>query len=162
MMRAGPECATKLGGMRGTLRWRMAASTASAVRAARSCSSALGITTQGAWPLSVWLMTICPPLRRRSYFLCTFRSAGLTCHEVSGLLSRRSARAFCAWADRWNHSLTICTPSAASMASKRRMAADRASMVSWLGRLREVSRSSCAYQEPNTMPVLPLAGRSFQ
>ena len=52
-MRAGPECATKPGGMRGTLRWRMAASTASAVRAARICSSALGITTQGAWPQSV-------------------------------------------------------------------------------------------------------------
>ncbi|MCH4590646.1 hypothetical protein, partial [Achromobacter xylosoxidans] len=42
-------------------------------RAARMFSSALGITTHGAWPLSVWLMTTWPLLRMRSYFLYTLR-----------------------------------------------------------------------------------------
>ncbi|MNV67992.1 hypothetical protein D3C71_1608180 [compost metagenome] len=129
-MRVVPECATKAGGMRGTPRWRMEASTASAVRAERICSSALGITTHGACPLSVWFSTSCPPARMRSYFFLTFRSAGLTCHAVSGLASKRCARSFCALADRWNQSLRICVPSAASMASKRMIAADCASMLS--------------------------------
>ncbi|MOA26914.1 hypothetical protein D3C78_1477460 [compost metagenome] len=110
----------------------------------------------------MWFSTTCPALRMRSYFLWTFKSTGLTCHEVSGLASRRCARSCWASADRWNHSLTICTPSMASMASKWRMAAACASIYSWLGFLRAASITSGAYQDPNTMPVLPLGGRSFQ
>ncbi|MNO01937.1 hypothetical protein D3C81_2222130 [compost metagenome] len=68
-MRAGRECARNDCGMRGTLCWRSAASTASAVRAERMFSSALGMTTQGACPLSVWFSTTWPALRTRSYFL---------------------------------------------------------------------------------------------
>ncbi|MDT4862785.1 hypothetical protein FQZ97_974580 [compost metagenome] len=161
-MRAGREWATKEGEIRGTPRWRIAASTASAVRAERMFSSALGITTQGAWPVSVWFSTACPALRMRSYFLWTFKSTGLTCHAVSGLARRRLARSCWASADRWNQSLTICTPSAASIDSKRRIVAACASMLSWLGFLRVASKISGTYQEPNTMPVLPLGGRSFQ
>lgn len=98
----------------------------------------------------------------RSYFLYTLRSTGLTCHEVSGTgqqaLGARPLGVGRQVEPELEYLHALGRQHGLEAPDGDRLRLD----VVWLGFLRAASRISGVYQEPKTMPVLPLGGRSFQ